>query len=552
MNEVKSDVINVCNSLPQPVWRTEAIRQMEQQIVVSQQITMYQLMERAGAALFSVLKQCWPDAHRIWVLCGKGNNGGDGYVLARLARKSGLQVYLAAMDKPSPGITADQACLDWMACGGQVLSMQQLSGLPVTERPDVIVDALLGIGPSTPLHGELPAWIQFINRQQVPVLSADIPSGLNAETGAPLGAAVHASATLTMLALKPGLLTGQAADYVGTLWLAPLNPSKISSDKSAPDKNDSSITSLSDRASKIQLHPVHDQDHQTDHQGKPQGIKSSDSPKNSLEALNFWGISRVLKPRARTAHKGNQGKALLIAGGPGMPGAAHLAASAALRTGSGLVKVHCAPENRAMIFQGRPELMFVLHPQEDLSWSSVLAIGPGLGTDVWGQEQWALIRHYPHPMVVDADALNLLAVQPLRSEHWILTPHPGEAARLLRCTVAQIESDRMAAVLQLQRQYGGVVVLKGPGTLVSDGHHIKICMTGNPGMASGGMGDVLTGTILGLLAQGFPLFQAACLGVLLHGQAADCVAEKSGERGMLASDLLNYLQKLMNPQNMKV
>lgn len=501
MSEVKSDVINVRDSLPQPVWRTEAIRQMEQQIVASQHITMYQLMERAGLALFQTLQSHWPSARHIWILCGKGNNGGDGYVVARLARQHGFQVRVAALDTPAPGITAELAYRDWLACGGTCLALQELTG-----SPDVIVDALLGIGPTTPLRGELPAWIQFINRNPAPVLAVDIPSGLNAETGNLLGCAVHATLTLTMLGLKYGLVTGHAASCVGTLLMASLGRTAW---------------------------PEH-------------------TALQQVDALSYAQIGALLPPRDPCAHKGDHGKLLVIAGGRGMPGAAHLAAEAGLRTGSGLVKVCCDPANQAMIFMGRPELMFSLDVDADLTWSSVIVIGPGLGTDDWAQTLWQKVQHGDHPMVVDADALNLLARHPRKASHWILTPHPGEAARLLQCHVADIEADRYAAVSRLQQQYGGVVLLKGPGTLVCDGRHTVVCLEGNPGMASGGMGDVLSGTIGGLLSQGLSLYQAAYVGALVHGRAGNCVAEHHGERGMLASDLSQYLQKLVNPSRLKV
>jgi hydroxyethylthiazole kinase-like uncharacterized protein yjeF len=495
MNEVKSDVINVRDSLPQPVWRTEAIRQMEQQIVASQHITMYQLMERAGVALFQTLQSRWPSARTIWILCGKGNNGGDGYVVARLARQHGFQVKVAALDVPAPGITAELAYRDWLKCGGTCLALQ-----------DLTVDALLGIGPSTPLRGELPAWIQFINRNPAPVLCVDVPSGLNAENGHPLGCAVHATLTVTMLGLKYGLVTGLSASYVGKLQIASLGRT---------------------------VWPEH-------------------AALQQVDALDYSQIRSLLPPRDPCAHKGNHGKLLIIAGGRGMPGAAHLATDAALRTGSGLVKVCCDPANQAMIFMGRPELMFSQNIDVDLVWSSTIVIGPGLGTDDWAQTLWQKTQTCDQPMVVDADALTLLAQQPRKSHHWVLTPHPGEAARLLHCTVADIEADRYTAVSRLQQQYGGVVLLKGPGTLVCDGRHTIVCLEGNPGMASGGMGDVLSGVIGGLLAQGLPLFQAAYAGALIHGKAGNCVAELNGERGMLASDLGQYLQKLVNPSRLKV
>lgn len=232
-----------------------------------------------------------------------------------------------------------------------------------------------------------------------------------------------------------------------------------------------------------------------------------------------------------------------------MPGAIRLAGEAALRTGAGLVKIFCHPENRQLVFSGRPELMFCHELAADtLCWPDVLVAGPGLGLDEWGQQQWQHLLSYHGKMVVDADALNWLAQEPQVRHNWVLTPHPGEAARLLQCTSADVQSDRFAAVQELQHRYGGVVLLKGFGTLISDGKQIAICTEGNPGMASGGMGDVLSGIIAALLAQGLPLYDAACCGALLHGKAANEIAKEHGERGMLASDLFFWLQKLANPQ----
>ena len=497
MNHSAPVITKICDSLPQYSWRTEQIRQMEQQLVAVQHVSMYQLMQRAGDALFQALQLRWPSARHLWIFCGKGNNGGDGYVLARLAKLAGYNVEVVAFDEPPPGIPAEQARRDWLNAGGKCSGLHALHG-----KPDLIVDALLGIGPSTPLRGELLAWIQFINRQAVPVLAVDIPSGLNADTGMPLGGAVHAAATLTFVALKCGLLTGLAADYTGDLYLSDL-------------KNGA--------AGYCDIGGIH--------------------------IMSYDRVAQSLFPRPRTAHKGDCGKVLLAGGGPGMPGAIRLAGEAALRTGAGLVKIFCHPENRQLVFSGRPELMFCHELAEDtLCWPDVLVAGPGLGLDEWGQQQWQHFLSYHGKMVVDADALNWLAQEPQVRHNWVLTPHPGEAARLLQCASSDVQSDRFAAVQELQHRYGGVVLLKGFGTLISDGKQIAICTEGNPGMASGGMGDVLSGIIAALLAQGLPLYDAACCGALLHGKAANEIAKEHGERGMLASDLFFWLQKLANPQ----
>lgn len=492
-------ITKICDSLPHYSWCSEQIRLMEQQLVSSHKITLYQLMQQAGEAVFHVIKTCWPAVRHLWIFCGKGNNGGDGYVVAKLAKRAGYKVDLFSFDEPPPGIPAEQAKHDWLNDGGTCQKLSSTQG-----QPDLIIDALLGIGPSTRLRGELLAWIQFINRQQAPILSVDIPSGLNADTGMPLGGAVNAAMTVTLIALKRGLLTGLAADHVGEILLAPL-------------------------------------------QNKP----TQANELSGCKLLNYGAISPLLPPRRRTAHKGDCGKILLAGGGPGMPGAIRLAAEAALRTGAGLVKVFCHPENRPLVFAGRPELMFGRDLSGELiDWADVVVAGPGLGQEAWGLQQWQTLladAHCDH-MIVDADALNHLALHPQKRNNWVLTPHPGEAARLLQCSASDIQSDRFAAVQEVQHRYGGVVLLKGSGTLIFDGRQMAICTEGNPGMASGGMGDVLSGIIAALLGQGLSLFDAACCGAVLHGKAADMIAEQHGERGMLASDLFFWLPKLANPQ----
>lgn len=234
-----------------------------------------------------------------------------------------------------------------------------------------------------------------------------------------------------------------------------------------------------------------------------------------------------------------------------MAGAVRLAGEAAVRTGSGLVSIATRPDHAAVIAAARPELMCHgvggacdLRPL--LQRASIVAIGPGLGQSAWARDLLAAVLQTSLPLVVDADALNLLAQEPVSRHQWVLTPHPGEAARLLAVTLEQIQGDRIHAVTALQQRYGGVSVLKGMGSLVCTPSSISVCDAGNPGMASGGMGDVLTGIIAGLLAQGLSLDNAACVGVYIHAKAGDRAAQE-GERGLLASDLMPYLRTLLNP-----
>lgn len=456
-------------------------------------------MALAGAALDECVARHWPHIQTMWICCGAGNNGGDGYVLARLAKARGLRVRLFALGEPKPETEAALARLAWLEAGGLIEST-----LPTTSPPDLLVDALLGIGPVDTLRGPICDWIPWLNQQGCPILAVDIPSGLQAATGVSLGVTVQATRTLTFIGLKPGLLTGRGVDYAGQVELASLGLAQL--------------TDWPETANPVMLR------------------------------VDFSCIADRLPQRQRSANKGDAGRVLLMGGGAGMPGAIRLAAEACLRTGAGLVRVASHQDNQWMIQATRPEAMWcaMSEASAQAGWASVRVLGPGLGQSDWAQAlclaQWDL----PGPMVLDADGLNLLARQPRWRSDWILTPHPGEAARLLGCSVATVEQDRLTAVQALQKKYGGVVLLKGAGSLIFDGNQLWICQEGNPGMASGGMGDLLSGIIAALWAQGLPQAMAAWLGAVIHGEAGD-LAAADGERGMLASDLLPYIRHLVNP-----
>ncbi len=268
--------------------------------------------------------------------------------------------------------------------------------------------------------------------------------------------------------------------------------------------------------------------------------------------MNLDAIRAELAPRKRDAHKGDFGHVLIVGGGPGMSGAVRLCGEAALRSGAGLVSIATHPSHHAMIAAGRPELMcHALEAEKDLKplleRATVIALGPGLGTGKWSQTMFDAILKSDLPMVVDADALNLLANSEARDLDWILTPHPGEAGRMLDCPTARVQEDRRGALRKLAEQFGGTVVLKGSGSLVSaaDGP-AWLCTAGNPGMAAPGMGDVLTGIIAALRAQGLSREMAAAAGVDIHARAGDSAAE-AGQRGLLASDLLQELRVWVNP-----
>ncbi|MFM1681536.1 NAD(P)H-hydrate dehydratase [Aeromonas salmonicida] len=485
-------------SLPQSLWRTEQIRALEQRWAKREGQERYALMERAGAALRTYATHHWPRSCRWWIFVGPGNNGGDGYVLARLARQIGLEPRVIAARAPDElKGDARRAADDWLALGGTVL-MAGASELDSLPPPDLVIDALLGTGVHTPLSPLLTKIVATINSLGAPVLAVDLPSGLNADTGCAMGALVRATRTLTFIGIKQGMLTSDGVDGVGQLDCDPL------------------------------------------------GVMPEETLQAAAERIDYPGLKHQLTPRKRSAHKGSHGKVLLAGANVGMQGAIVLAGLACLRAGAGLVRV-CQHPSHGPVSLYQAELMNSVVDTDEY-WASVRLVGPGLGQDEWGRRHFELLVNDSLPLVLDADGLNWLALCPRHQDNWVLTPHPGEAARLLGCSIADIAADRFAAVRRLQQRFGGVVLLKGAGSLIDDGKQIALCNEGNPGMASGGMGDLLSGIIAALLAQGWSAVEATRLGAVIHGEAAD-LAAADGERGMLASDLLPFIRRLVNPDS---
>lgn len=476
----------------------EQLRQIEGAALATLGISGPELMRRAASAALNSLRRHWPQLRQICIHCGPGNNGGDGFLLGVLAREAGLQVALNALTATSHGEAAS-ARRAWEAGGGRVQLWGAEDVLPDAE---LHVDALYGIGLQRAPAAAAAQLIEQINRSGQPVLALDVPSGLDTDNGNCPGVAIRADVTVTFIAGKRGLHTGRAADHVGVLELATL--------------------------------------------GVPDSVYADRAPDARLL------VAEILPRRPRYANKGDNGHVLVIGGDHGMAGAARLAGESALRAGAGLVSVATRAEHVFTLNATRPELMVhgVDGPQAlapMLARASMLALGPGLGQGAWSHALWLTALDANMPLVLDADGLNLLAREPRRfSAPTVLTPHPGEAARLLDVSTAEIEQDRFAAVRELSRRYAAVVVLKGAGSLIADPDgRLDVCPWGNPGMASGGMGDLLTGIIAALLAQGCSAWQAACLGVGLHARAGDRAAQQ-GERGLLASDLLAPLRALGN------
>ena len=493
----------MCN-LPHSVYSVEGVREVDRAAIEGLGIAGYTLMTSAAMEALDEAITLFPNTKSWQVICGTGNNGGDGYVLARLAAQRGISVSVIAITPPEK-LDGDAATAygDFIADGGHV----EPWGGTLDAHADLIVDALLGSGLVRDVEGQYAEVVNAINGHAAPVMALDIPSGLDGDTGAIRGTVVRADLTVTFVGLKTGLFLNDGPNRVGELRFSDLQIPHICYEHS----------------------------------------------EECLRRIDYAEFGKIMPRRSQSAHKGDFGHLLLIGGGPGMPGAIRLAGEAALRCGAGRVSVATHPSHHAAITSGRPELMcHAIDKPSDirplLDTVDTLGLGPGLGTAKWGRNLFNEVLRSGLPMVVDADALNLLASSPDRRDNRILTPHPGEAARLLETSAASIQEDRIGSVEKLKDKYGGTIVLKGAGSLVSSTDGTPwISTSGNPGMASPGMGDVLTGVIAALLAQGMPFESAATFGVEIHALAGDRAA-KSGQRGLIASDVLQELRPLVNPE----
>lgn len=493
-------------SLPEKLYSAEQTRLLDSSAIEHYQIPGMTLMERAGESAFALLRTRWSKLKCLLVFCGVGNNAGDGYVLARLGHNAGLAVTVLAVGEPDrlqgDALQAFELCRD---AGVDILPYDG-SAVPDCQ---IMVDALFGTGLDRDVTDLWLQAIQAMNQRpkRVPLLALDIPSGLHADNGVAMAEAVEATATITFIAVKTGLLTGYGMDYTGEL---------LFDDLFIPAEVYDTVESSVRRLTKTKM--------------------------------------RDLKPQRKPSmHKGDAGHLVVLGGDIHMGGAARLAGEAAYRSGAGLVSIGTHEAHSNCLHNSCPELIVYgvasLHSARELvEKGEVVAIGPGLGHDSWGRYLFHATIDLPLPLVVDADGLNLLADKPRKRDDWILTPHPGEAARLLKKDTADIQKNRFDAVRQICKQYGGVCVLKGAGTLIAvDGSDdIYLCNQGNAGMATAGMGDVLTGIIAGLLAQKLRLIDAACLGVWLHANAGDRVKETQGAIGMLASDLMPEIRVVLN------
>lgn len=486
--------------LPNNLYTAEQTRELDRVTIEEFEVSGTVLMERAGTVAFDTLKEHWPEAKTLCIVCGTGNNGGDGFVVARLAHEQGLQTEVL--------IVGDGNKIK----GDALAAKQRLEGCGVSAKvygngklplADLVVDAIFGTGLNGEVSGDAVHAITAINQHGTPVLSLDIPSGLLADSGNVLGEVVHADVTISFIGLNQGLLTAKGPDCCGELIF-----------------------------DNLQI---------------PSGVSRKVPP--AAKRLNI--SSSVFKKRDKESHKGLFGHVLVIGGDIGMSGAARLACEAALRTGTGLVSLATRYAHASVVNSTRPEIMSYPAERENeieflIAKANVIAAGPGLGISEWAATLFAAAIKSDKPLIVDADALNLLSIETIQRDNWILTPHPGEAARLLEISVEEVQADRFIAVRQLAEKFGGTIILKGNGSLIYSEGTTYLCDKGNPGMASGGMGDVLTGIVASLLAQGYSMTDAATIGVHLHASAGDAAAKGAGERGLLASDLMPPIRRLLN------
>ena len=493
------------NLIQDALFEAKSVAELDRIAIKNRQIPGIQLMKRAGRSLLHELLEAFGSPSLLTVFCGSGNNAGDGYIVAALAAAKAIPVQVVEL---SQNLSSDAATAKQFAAQAGVCFLPFDNSLSMEEG--VIVDSLLGTGFSGELRQPYGQAIQLMNDSGLPLVAADIPSGLNPDTGHIAEIAVLADITVTFIGAKQGLFTGQGPAVCGEIILDSLDvPADIYAEVPA-----------------------------------------------SAELLDIADLLDYLPQLSVDGHKTERGHSMIVGGERGFGGAAIMAAEACLKTGAGMTSLATRPEHVAPMLVRQPEVMAspVVSGQELeplLQRPDVLVVGPGLGRSSWSEQLLQKAVAAELPMVLDADGLNILAegrvVTNPQGSQWVLTPHAGEAARLLGVTVAEVQADRFAAVRQLQEKYGAVVLLKGPGTLISGPNEVvKVCPYGNPAMATAGMGDILSGIIGALIAQGCDLQTAAELGCCLHSSAADMAAEDQGQRNLVATDLLAYLGELLN------
>ncbi len=481
------------------LYLAKEIRKLDKLAMDQERISSLALINRAAKSALDLLLDRWPTTRNVAVICGSGNNGSDGLVLAALLADRGVNAAICLVDTTfQQGSDFEKALI---MCKDREVGFSNIE--VALEEADLVVDAILGTGLSRPVEGRLAEIIEKVNEKDAPVLSIDIPSGLCSDTGARRGSCISATLTITYIGAKLGLYTGDGPSLAGEIVFDSL--------------------------------------------AVPQSIYSKVG--FAARVLEIESMISRLPIRGPTSHKGSHGHVLVVGGDEGMGGAAMMAAEAALYSGAGLVSLATHPTNVSAVLSRRPEIMVkgVMRPAEFaelIERATVIVLGPGLGTDSWGEQIFKETVVVEKPLILDADGLNCLAASPCKRKNWILTPHPGEARKLLS---KDVQFDRLSAVRKISAAFSSTTILKGAGTLISDEKGIiGLCPFGNPGMAVGGMGDVLAGVIGALVAQGITISESAQLGAVIHSCAADELLKKQGIRGMLATDLLPEIRRLLN------
>ncbi len=498
----------------------EIIREIDRLAIEKYGIPSIVLMENAGRAAADVLVKEFPYANRAAVFAGSGNNGGDGFVIARHLIGQGLKIttYIASDIRKYKG----DALINLNALikmGAKIVELND-NGLRKYRRADVIVDALLGTGIDRKITGFYQRIIEFINAREEPCLAVDIPSGLDSNTGFPLGSTIVADLTVTFVLPKLGTSIYPGAEFAGDIYVADITTPKL----------------------------------------LEANIK--------YELLTNKEVRDLLIPRRPDSHKGTYGHLLILAGSTGKSGAATLAAMGAYRVGSGLVTVGVPESLNAIMEEKTTEAMTEPIPEtkqhtfgsvsllrvlEILSdGKTALTIGPGISTTDDALEfLYEIIRQCEVPILIDADGITLVAKEPkiLREAKApvVLTPHPGEMSRLMGISTEEVQKDRIGLSIDFSKRFNSYLILKGARSLISTPEgNIYVNTTGNAGMASGGMGDVLSGAVGGFLAQGLDPSNACRLGVFAHGLAGDIVANQLGKVGIIARDVADTLPKSLN------
>jgi len=478
------------------LYSPESVYRMDKAAVDSDSLSEIELMGRAGACVWSSIVERWPELSRITIFAGSGNNGGDAFVVAIQARQQGIAVqFIVKGDLSRQSPTSRHYHDLWLASGGDIEAWKQQ-----TIEGELIVDGLLGIGLKSTLDQDWQVLIQAINQVDVPKVAIDIPSGLNAQTGLSQPCAINAELTVTFIGIKIGHYLADGMDYCGEILFNDLGISSSTAFSQAP-------------------------------------------------ALEVIDESNLFLPEKRkhNSHKNRYGHVLVIGGDRGMAGAASLAAQAALRSGAGMVTVLVHPDCVHSL-SSTPELMVQswYEIDEKLAQASIVVVGPGLGQSDAANDCLKRLSCVTQPMVADASALTVDFLKSLSDRQLVITPHPGEAAKLLATTASDVQSDRFAASNELSDRFSCTSVLKGSGSIIREpGQTPFINIAGNPGMASAGMGDVLAGMIGAFIGQQLSAFEAAKTSVYLHARCAELYAENQDESGLIASDIIRLIPEVV-------